>query len=88
MPLFIFGLLAVATLAIREDSGVVLFGVGVYMVGSRRFPGAGLALCTLSFGYMLLVTNVLMALFSEDVSRQMKLRLWRFSGARSLNLIR
>lgn len=55
IPLFIFGLLlalekrvwwlfwllAVATLAIREDSGVVLFGVGVYMVGSRRFPGRG-----------------------------------------------
>lgn len=84
IPLFIFGLLlalekrvwwlfcllAVGTLAIREDSGVVLFGVGVYMVGSRRFPGAGLALCTLSFGYMLLVTNVLMAMFSEDVSRR------------------
>jgi len=84
IPLFIFGLLlalekrvwwlfwllAVGTLAIREDSGVVLFGVGVYMVGSRRFPGAGLALCTLSFGYIMLATNVLMAMFSEDVSRR------------------
>jgi len=84
MPLFIFGLLlalekrvwwlfwllAVATLAIREDSGVVLFGVGFYMVGSRRFPGAGLALCTLSFAYIMLATNLLMALFSQDVSRR------------------
>ena len=84
IPLFIFGLLlalekriwwlfwllAVLTLAIREDSGVVLFGVGVYLVLSRRYPQIGLALCSLSFGYMLLVTNVVMAMFSEDVSRR------------------
>ena len=84
IPLFVFGLLlalekrvwwlfwvlVALTLAIREDSGVVLFGIGVYLVLSRRHPRIGLAVCSLSFGYMLLVTNVVMALFSEDVSRR------------------
>lgn len=83
-PLFIFGIflameyrrwwifwpLAVLTLAVREDAGIVLFGVGMYMVLSRRFPKAGLALCSLSFGYVLLCTNVLMPLFSPDISKR------------------
>ncbi len=83
-PLFIFGLLlamekrrwwlfwvlAVLILAVREDSGVELFGVGVYMVLSKRFPRAGLAVCTLSFGYMLGLTNLIMPLFSQDISQR------------------
>ncbi|WP_017319026.1 DUF2079 domain-containing protein [Mastigocladopsis repens] len=87
IPLFVFGLLlamekrwwwlfwllAVFILAVREDAGVSLFGVGVYMVLSKRFPRAGLAVCTLSFGYMLVLTNAIMPLFSEDVSRRFAL---------------
>lgn len=84
IPLFLFGLLlamekrcwwlfwilAVLTLAVREDAGVELFSVGVYMTLSKRFPRAGLAVCTLSFGYMLLLTNLIMPLFSKDISRR------------------
>lgn len=84
MPLFVFGLLlalekrqwwlvavlAVLTLAIREDSGVVLFGVGFYLLVSRRFLWLGLGLCALSLGYMLAVTNLIMPLFSSDVSQR------------------
>lgn len=84
IPLFIFTLLlamekriwwlvwlmAALTLIVREDTGIVLFGVGVYMVVSRRFPRAGLAMCILAFSYVVLATNVLMAAFSEDVSRR------------------
>lgn len=84
LPLFAFGLLlamekrwwwlfwilALLILGIREDSGVVLFGVGFYLVASRRYPQIGLAICTLSFGYMLLLTNLIMPLFSEDISRR------------------
>ncbi|MFH7029285.1 MAG: DUF2079 domain-containing protein [Heteroscytonema crispum UTEX LB 1556] len=84
IPLFIFGLLlamekrwwwlfwllAVLTLAVREDAGVGLFGVGVYMVLSKRFPRAGLAVCTLSFSYMLALTNLIMPLFSQDISQR------------------
>ncbi|GAB1545077.1 hypothetical protein NUACC21_77530 [Scytonema sp. NUACC21] len=87
IPLFVFGLLlamekrwwrlfwllAIFILAVREDSGVGLFGVGVYMILSKRFPRAGLAVCTLSFGYMLVLTNAIMPLFSEDISRRFML---------------
>jgi uncharacterized membrane protein len=84
IPLFIFGLLlamekrwwwlfwllAGLTLLVREDAGVVLFSVGVYLVLSRRHPQVGLAVCTLSFAYMLVLTTAIMPLFSEDVSRR------------------
>lgn len=70
---WLFGILAVLILMVREDSGVALFGVGAYMVVSGRFPRIGLATCTLSFAYMLLLTNAIMPLFSEDVSRRFTL---------------
>lgn len=84
MPLYIFGLLlafekrswwwvwllAFLTLAVREDSGVVLFGVGFYLMASRRQVRLGLALCVLSFAYMLLLTNLIMPLFSSDISQR------------------
>lgn len=84
IPLFIFGLLlalekrqwwlvgilALFTLAVREDSGVVLFGIGFYLLASRRFPWLGLGVCGLSLGYMLAVTNLIMPLFSTDVSQR------------------
>ena len=84
IPLFVFGLLlamekrwwwlfwllAILTLAVREDSGVVLFGVGFYLIVSKRYPQIGLAVCTLSFGYMLVLTNLIMPLFSQDISRR------------------
>lgn len=67
---WLFWLLVVLILAVREDSGVGLFGVGVYMVLSQRFPRSGLAVCTLSFGYMIVLTNAIMPLFSADISRR------------------
>ena len=84
IPLFVFGLLlamekrwwwlfwllAILTLAVREDSGLVLFGVGFYLIVSKRYPQIGLAICTLSFGYMLVLTNLIMPLFSQDISRR------------------
>ncbi len=83
LPLFIFGLLlamekrlwwlfwvlAILILAVREDSGVTLFGVGFYLILSKR-PRTGFAVCTLSLGYMLVLTNLIMPLFSEDISRR------------------
>jgi len=84
IPLFVFGLLlamekrswwlfwllAILTLAVREDAGVVLFGVGFYLIVSKRYPQVGLAVCTLSLAYMIVVTNLLMPLFSQDISRR------------------
>ncbi|MEP0751555.1 DUF2079 domain-containing protein [Trichocoleus sp. Lan] len=84
IPLFTFGLLlamekrwwwlfwvlAVLILAVREDSGVSLFSIGFYMILSKRYPKAGLAVCTLSFAYMIVLTNLIMPLFSEDISQR------------------
>ncbi|MEG4008553.1 DUF2079 domain-containing protein [Microcoleus sp. Pol11C1] len=66
----LFGILATLILAVREDGGVVLFGVGVYLILSRRYPRTGLAVCILSFGYMILLTNLIMPLFSADISQR------------------
>lgn len=68
-----FWLMSVLILLVREDSGIGLFGVGVYMVLSRRFPRAGLATCVLSFGYIVALTNLIMPLFSDDVSKRFML---------------
>lgn len=70
---WLFSILIVLTLAVREDSGISLFGVGMYLVASRRYPRLGLAVCTISFGYLLILTNLIMPLFSEDISKRFML---------------
>ncbi len=67
---WVFWLLAVLILAVREDSGVGLFSVGFYTILSKRFPRVGLAVCVLSFGYMVALTNLIMPLFSADISKR------------------
>lgn len=67
---WLFWLLAVLLLAVREDAGIGLFGVGVYLILSRRYPRIGLAICSLSFGYIILLTNLVMPLFSQDISQR------------------
>ncbi|MBE9178329.1 DUF2079 domain-containing protein [Oculatella sp. LEGE 06141] len=84
IPLFVFGLLlalekrwwwvfvglSILTLLVREDAGVILFGVGFYLAVSRRYLPLGLAVCALSLAYMLLLTNWVMPLFSPDISQR------------------
>ncbi|MGB3532332.1 MAG: DUF2079 domain-containing protein [Microcoleaceae cyanobacterium] len=67
---WLFWVLAVLILAIREDSGIALFGVGVYLIFSKRYPTQGFIVCLISFGYILLLTNLIMPLFSEDISER------------------
>ena len=67
---WLFGVLAVLILGVREDAGVGLFGVGVYMILSKRYPRIGLGVCTLSFLYMIVLTNLIMPLFSADISQR------------------
>ena len=83
IPLFIFSLLlglekqrwplfwlfAVLTLGTREDAGISLFGIGAYLIVSRCYPRAGIALCALSFSYMVFITNTIMPMFLVDNSR-------------------
>jgi uncharacterized membrane protein len=70
---WLFALFSVLILAVREDSGITLFGIGVYMVLSRRFPRIGVMVCTVSFGYLLVLTNLIMPIFSEDISKRFML---------------
>ena len=83
IPLFIFSLLlalekqrwplfwlfAILTLGTREDAGISLFGIGAYLIVSRRYPRVGIGLCALSFSYVAFVTNTIMPMFSTDSSR-------------------
>ncbi len=66
---WLFWLLACLILAVREDTGVVLFSLGFYWLCSRKFR-LGLGMCLLSLTYMLVVTNAIMPLFSEDISKR------------------
>ena len=84
LPLFVFGMLYAlkkrwwwlyAPLAIlipmaREDSGVILFSLGIFLTASRKAPRLGLGLCAYSVAYILIVTNAIMPMFSEDVSQR------------------
>jgi len=56
---------------IREDTGVVLVGIGIWLVvrDRSRWPLAA-ALIAYGGGWVVLVTNVLMPLFSHDNSRR------------------
>jgi uncharacterized membrane protein len=70
---WLFALMCPLILAIREDTGIALFGVGMYMILSRRFPRIGAIVCLLSFGYILALTNLIMPLFSDDISKRFML---------------
>ena len=67
LPFWIFAFLI---LMVREDSGIILFGVGVYLILSKRYPVQGVLVCLLSFGYILALTNIIMPLFSADISER------------------
>ncbi len=66
---WLFWLFVILTLGIREDTGIILFGIGLYLIFIRRYPRLGVALCLLGFSYTTLVTNTIMPLFSNDNSR-------------------
>lgn len=70
---WLFGLMAVFILAVREDTGIELFGVGFYMIASKRFPRIGVATCVASFSYILVLTNSIMPIFSADISKRFML---------------
>ena len=45
-----------------------MFGIGAYLIVNRRYPRAGIALCALSFSYMVFITNTIMPMFLVDNS--------------------
>ena len=74
---WLVALMSVLTLLLRQDAGIVLFGVGLYLIASRRYPKVGLAICIASFSYIIVATNVFMPLFSRDISQRFMME--RFS---------
>jgi uncharacterized membrane protein len=67
----LFWLMAILTLSIREDAGVPLLSVGLYLIVSRRRWRIGLALFTLTVAYILLLTNLIMPSFSSDFAERL-----------------
>lgn len=70
---WLFASLCLLIVAIREDSSIALFGVGLYMLASRRFPRIGLAVCSFAVAYTIALTNLIMPLFSDDISKRFML---------------
>lgn len=58
----LFWLFVALTLGIREDTGITLFGFGLYLIYTRRHARIGIVLCLVSFAYVSLVTNQVMGL--------------------------
>jgi uncharacterized membrane protein len=67
---WLFGLMALLIPWAREDSGVVLFGVGLYLLVRWRYPLVGLGLCVYSLAYCVAVTTYAMPLFSADATQR------------------
>ncbi|MEX0268279.1 DUF2079 domain-containing protein [Leptolyngbyaceae cyanobacterium UHCC 1019] len=67
---WLFWLMAGLTLLVREDTGILLFGIGLYLALSRRFPVVGVALCSVGFAYVMTATNIFMPMFSRDISQR------------------
>jgi uncharacterized membrane protein len=65
-----FGILVLLVLAVREDTGIVLFGFGLYLMVSRRYVKIGAAICCLCVAYIVLLTNVVLPSLSDDISKR------------------
>jgi uncharacterized membrane protein len=70
---WLLGILCLCILVVREDSAISLFGIGVYLILSKRYPKLGLAICVFSFAYIIALTNLIMPIFSEDISKRFML---------------
>lgn len=67
---WLFWLMVPLILAVREDAGIILFGVGFYLIVSKRYPRQGLIICCLSFLYIIALTNLVMPRFSDDIAKR------------------
>ncbi len=65
----LFWLFVFLTLGVREDTGLVTFSIGIYLILICRSLRTGLSLCLLSFSYITIITTFVMPLFSNDSSR-------------------
>ncbi|MBW4471156.1 MAG: DUF2079 domain-containing protein [Stenomitos rutilans HA7619-LM2] len=80
----LFWAMALLVLSVREDAGVPLLSVAVYLVLRRRQWWIGLALFAIATAYILLLTNVVMPSFSPDVSQRLIVeRFGQYTGGKA-----
>lgn len=80
----LFWAMALLVLSVREDAGVTLLSVAVYLVLRRRQWWVGLALFAIATAYILLLTNVVMPSFSPDVSQRLIVeRFGQYTGGKA-----
>jgi uncharacterized membrane protein len=80
----LFWVMALLTLGVREDAGIMLLSVGAYLIIRRRQWGVGLALFAIAVAYILLLTTLVMPSFSPDVSQRMIVeRFGQYTGGKA-----
>jgi uncharacterized membrane protein len=80
----LFWVTAILVLSVREDAGVTLLSVGAYLVIRRRQWRVGVALFAIAVAYILLLTNVVMPMFSSDVSQRLIVeRFGQYTGGKA-----
>ncbi|MDJ1175925.1 DUF2079 domain-containing protein [Roseofilum capinflatum] len=67
---WLFVLLVLWILGVREDAGLIVFGVGVYLRVSQRYPRLGIGLCVASIAYILTVTHFIMPQISDHLNQK------------------
>lgn len=66
----LFSLMTLCILAVREDTAIVLLSFSVFFIISGRSPRLGWVISAISVLYLLGVTNVIMPLFSDDITKR------------------
>ncbi|MDJ1180315.1 DUF2079 domain-containing protein [Roseofilum sp. BLCC_M91] len=67
---WLFFPLIVCILGVHEQAGLIVFGMGIYLILSQRYTRLGMGLCTLSIVYVLTVTNLIMPQIADDIHQQ------------------
>lgn len=68
---WLFSLFAVLVLGVRQDAGLNLLGIGFYLIISKRYPPQGILICLLCVVYMIVVTNLIMPQFTQDIGERL-----------------
>jgi len=84
----LFWAMALLILGVREDVGVTLLSVGTYLVFRRRQWLIGIVLLVLTVAYILVLTNLVMPMFSADVSQRMIVeRFGQYTGGKPASTV-
>lgn len=68
---WLFIIASILILLVREEAGLTLFGIGVYLILNQRLPRVGLLICVVTFAYIVTITNFVMPLFTDDITQRL-----------------